>query len=104
MLLRRHEGRFRGRGQAQVEFLLSVIALIFTIFWLVQGVIVIYMYAVAAGAAKEGVRCAVVRCNADIQTFVQTNFPSTSTMTVTCTPACNAMSGAALDAPVRVQV
>jgi uncharacterized protein (UPF0333 family) len=50
----------KDRGQAQVEFLLSVLSLIFVMFWLVQLMLFLYTYVVMAGAAKEGVRYAVV--------------------------------------------
>ena|SRR5437867_105788 len=48
------------QGQAQVEFLLSVIALIIVMMWVLQFMLLIYDYVVLAGAAKQGVRYAVV--------------------------------------------
>jgi len=48
------------RGQAQVEFLLSVLPVIVLIVWILQLLFLIYTHVVLAGAAKEGVRYAVV--------------------------------------------
>jgi len=50
----------KDRGQAQVEFLLSVLSVAFVIFWVLQFMVLVYTYVVLAGAAKEGVRYAIV--------------------------------------------
>ena len=50
----------RNRGQAQMEFILSVIPIVILIVWIVQLMLFIYTYVVLAGGAKEGVRYAVV--------------------------------------------
>src|SRR5262249_2363948 len=54
---KRHSGN---RGHAVVEFLLSIISLMIVIMWILQFMLLIYTYVVLAGAAKEGVRYAVV--------------------------------------------
>src|SRR5437867_4075510 len=50
----------KNRGHATVEFLLSMLPLMIFIMWIVQFLLLIYTYVVMAGAAKEGVRYAVV--------------------------------------------
>lgn len=49
-----------GRGQASVEFLLTIILVAVAIVWVFELVMLIYSYNVFADAAKEGVRYAVV--------------------------------------------
>lgn len=48
-------------GALLVEFALSIIILLFTVFWMVEMMLMIYTYNVMADAAKEGVRYASVR-------------------------------------------
>jgi TadE-like protein len=51
-------------GQAQIEFLLSVLFLLIVVVGVVEIIILMYTYTVLAGAAKEGVRYATVHgCN-----------------------------------------
>lgn len=48
-------------GQAtQIEFILSILTIMFTIFWTWEVVLAVYTYNVLSGAAKEGVRYAIV--------------------------------------------
>ncbi len=59
--------RFREqRGQAQIEFLLTFLTIMFVIFWMWEFVMVAYTMNVLSDAAKEGVRYAIVHgtnCN-----------------------------------------
>ena len=50
----------KNRGHAVVEFLLSIICLMIVIMWVLQFMLLIYTYVLLAGAAKEGVRYAVI--------------------------------------------
>lgn len=50
----------RCRGQAMLEFLISIVFLIVVILWTVQMMVFIYTYVALAAAAKEGVRYAIV--------------------------------------------
>lgn len=65
-LLNRVSKRFRSRrwrsdeGQGQIEFVLSVLTIMFTIFWTWEVVLAVYTYNVLSDAAKEGVRYAIV--------------------------------------------
>ena len=56
----RNTSRSRQRGQAMVEFLISAILLMTTIFAVVQMIVYIYTYVSMAEAAKGGVRYAIV--------------------------------------------
>ena len=49
------------RGAAQVEFALSILMVVFLMFWVFEMVMVVYTYSVLSDAAKEGVRYAIVR-------------------------------------------
>lgn len=57
-------GRFlhrrKDRGQGQLEFILSLLTIMFTIFWTWEVVLAVYTYNVLSDAAKEGVRYAMV--------------------------------------------
>ncbi len=66
-LFRRHSERNRlrarlreGEGQGQIEFVLSILTIMFTIFWTWEVVLAVYTYNVLSDAAKEGVRYAIV--------------------------------------------
>ena len=48
------------RGSAQVEFCLSVVILMFLIFWAFEMAMLMYTYVVIGAAAKAGVRYAIV--------------------------------------------
>lgn len=111
------------RGQAQVEFILSILFVILTILGMFELILLVYTYNVLADSAKEGVRYAVVHgtdsaaCSgpggngvscpdsvgSNVQTAV-TNFAryslhDTSAMTVTVTYPDSSSA-----APSRVQV
>jgi Flp pilus assembly protein TadG len=47
-------------GQAAVEFALTILVVIFVVFWAIELIMMIYTYVVLAEAAKEGVRYAIV--------------------------------------------
>lgn len=48
------------KGQALVEFALTILVVIFVVFWAIELIMMIYTYVVLAEAAKEGVRYAIV--------------------------------------------
>lgn len=48
------------RGQAQVEFVLSILFVLFLIFGIIELIMLIHTYTTLADSAKEGVRYAVV--------------------------------------------
>lgn len=48
------------RGAAQIELALSILMIVFLVFWMFEIVMVVYTYSVLADAAKEGVRYAIV--------------------------------------------
>ena len=48
------------RGAAEVEFVLSVLTVLFVMFWTWEVVMAVYTYSVIADAAREGVRYAIV--------------------------------------------
>ncbi|HEV2494256.1 MAG TPA: TadE family protein [Terriglobia bacterium] len=50
----------RDDGQGQIEFVLSILTIMFTIFWTWEVVLAVYTYNVLSDAAKEGVRYAIV--------------------------------------------
>src|SRR3989442_14035791 len=59
------EGRSRGplpegRGTSLMEFLLSIMTVMFVLFWMWEGTMVVYTYSVLSDSAKEGVRYAMV--------------------------------------------
>jgi TadE-like protein len=111
------------RGQAQVEFVLSILFVIMLIFGVLELVLLVYTYDVLADSAKEGVRYAVVHgtdsanCSGpggggvsctdssggNVQTtvtqYAQYSFHNTSSMTVTVT-----YPDASSVPPSRVQV
>ena len=52
--------RHRDEGATQIEFILSLLTIMFTIFWTWEVVLAVYTYNVLSDAAKEGVRYAIV--------------------------------------------
>jgi hypothetical protein len=48
------------RGTAQIELLLSILSVLFVMFWTWEVVMAVYTYAVLSDAAREGVRYAIV--------------------------------------------
>ena len=48
------------RGAAEVEFVLSILTVLFVMFWTWEVVMAVYTYSVIADAAREGVRYAIV--------------------------------------------
>ncbi len=50
----------RARGAVQIEFVLSIMLLMFVVFWLWELCMATYTYSVLSDAAKEGVRYAIV--------------------------------------------
>jgi len=70
-------------GQAQVEFVLSVLFVIIVVVSIVEMVFFMYTYTVLADAAKEGVRYAIVH-GCDL---------SAGTCSGTCSPACTDTTG-----------
>lgn len=52
-----------GEGQGQIEFVISIITIMFVIFWTWEVVLAVYTYNVISDAAKEGVRYAIVHGN-----------------------------------------
>ena len=113
----------RSRGQAQIEFILSILFVILTIFGMLELILFVYTYNVLADSAKEGVRYAVVhgtnssKCSgpggagvtcsdssggnvqATVRQYAQYSFHDTSQMTITVTYP--DLSSAA---PSRIQV
>jgi hypothetical protein len=99
----------QSRGQAQFEFVLSILFIMLFIFGMLELVLLVYTYNVLADSAKEGVRYAVVHgtdslsCSgpgssevtcldssgANVQStvtqYAQYSFHSTSSMTITVT-------------------
>jgi len=99
----------KSRGQAQVEFVLSVLFVMLFIFGMLEMVLLVYTYNVLADSAKEGVRYAIVHgtdsatCSgpggggvsctdtsganvtATVKQYAQYSFHSTSTMTIAVT-------------------
>ena len=49
------------RGASQVEFCLSILTVVFVIFWMWEVIMAVYTLNVLSDAAKEGVRYAIVR-------------------------------------------
>jgi hypothetical protein len=58
----RRLGRIFGHdeGQGQIELIISILTIMFTIFWTWEVVLAVYTYNVLSDAAKEGVRYAIV--------------------------------------------
>ncbi|HWR35694.1 MAG TPA: TadE family protein [Clostridia bacterium] len=60
------------RGAAQIEFVLSIMLIMFLIFWTWEMVMLVYTYSTLSNAAKEGVRYGIVHgsrntiCGADV--------------------------------------
>lgn len=48
------------QGQAQMEFILSILFLVLLIFGMLELILLVYTYSVLADSAKEGVRYAIV--------------------------------------------
>ena len=70
-------------GQAQVEFVLSIIFLLLVVIGIVEILLLMYTYTVLADAAKEGVRFATVHgCN-----LTNAECSGDCTPTTTCTSA-----------------
>ncbi len=60
-MLRRYRKRQDSqRGATMVEFAVSIVVVIFVVFWTFELVMAVYTYAVLSDAAKEGVRYAIV--------------------------------------------
>jgi hypothetical protein len=96
----------KSRGQAQVEFVLSILFVMLFTFGMLELVLLVYTYNVLADSAKEGVRYAIVHgtdsasCSgpggggvsctdssganvqATVQQYAQYSFHSTSAMTI----------------------
>src|SRR5438094_10518401 len=56
----RSNGLRADRGAAEVEFVLSILTVLFVMFWTWEVVMAVYTYSVIADAAREGVRYAIV--------------------------------------------
>jgi hypothetical protein len=113
----------RSRGQAQAEFVLSILFVILLIFGTLELILFVYTYNVLADSAKEGVRYAIVHgtdsancsgpggngvsCSdssgSNVQTavkqYAQYSFHSTSAMTIAVSYPDSSSA-----APSRVQV
>ncbi len=48
------------RGEAQIEFILTLVTIMFVIFWMFELIMAVYATSVLSDAAKEGVRCAIL--------------------------------------------
>jgi Flp pilus assembly protein TadG len=71
-------------GQAQVEFILSILFALVVVVSIVEMILLMYTYTVLADAAKEGVRYAIVHgCSL-----------AAANCSGTCTPACTDTTGA----------
>jgi Flp pilus assembly protein TadG len=78
-------------GQAQIEFLLSILFAIVVFVSIVEMILLMYTYTVLADAAKEGVRYAIVHgCSL-----------AAASCSGTCTPACTDTVGAHVTAYAR---
>lgn len=79
------QGRHTDTGQAAVEFVLTIVFIMFLIFSALELIMMVYTYTVMANAAKEGVRYAVAHgCDVGASNC---SGPS-------CNPACGDASGA----------
>lgn len=89
--------RVRGqRGAVQIEFILTIIVIMFVMFWMWELILMTYTMNVLADAAKEGVRVAIVQgwsgsgagtcpdaaVQARVQTFAAMSLQNTAGMTV----------------------
>jgi hypothetical protein len=88
MILRLHSDRRKGlsrrtAGQAQIEFLLSILFVLIVVVGIVEMIGLIYTYTVLADAAKEGVRYAIVH-GCDL---------TSGSCSGTCNPACTDTTG-----------
>jgi len=84
MRIKRRKGLPEAKGQAMVEFLLTILFVTLTIFATLEVIMMVYTYSVMADAAKEGVRYAIVHgCSL-----------GTSYCSGTCSPACTDASAA----------
>src|SRR5215470_17364286 len=71
-------------GQAQVEFILTILFALVVVVSIVEMILLMYTYTVLADAAKEGVRYAIVHgCSL-----------AAANCSGTCTPACTDTTGA----------
>jgi len=78
MRIKRRKGLPEAKGQAMVEFLLTILFVTLTIFASLEVIMMVYTYSVMADAAKEGVRYAIVHgCSL-----------GSSYCSGTCSPAC----------------
>jgi len=78
-------------GQAQVEFVLSILFALVVFVSIVEMILLMYTYTVLADAAKEGVRYAIVHgCSL-----------ATANCSGSCTPACADTTGANVTAYAR---
>ena len=112
------------RGQAQVEFVLSIMFVMLLIFGMLELMLLVYTYSVLADSAKEGVRYAIVHGTGNssssgptcpcaaidgapgtgvVKTYAQYSFHDASKMTVTVTYPDTA-NPPANQAPNRVRV
>jgi len=48
------------KGAVEIEFVLSILTVLFTMFWMWEVVMAVYTYSVISDAAREGVRYAIV--------------------------------------------
>jgi len=48
------------RGAVEIEFVLSILTVLFVMFWMWEVVMAVYTYSVISDAAREGVRYAIV--------------------------------------------
>jgi Flp pilus assembly protein TadG len=63
----------RSRGAVQVEFALTLMITLFTIFWMWEMAMAVYTYTVLADAANEGVRYAIVHSGDQTGTVSKVN-------------------------------
>jgi hypothetical protein len=76
-------------GQAQVEFVLSILFVLLLIFGIIELILLIHTYNVLADAAKEGVRYAIVHgCD-----FNSANCSGTCTLASPSPPTCSDAAG-----------
>src|SRR5260370_40496755 len=78
-------------GQAQVELALTIVFVLFTIFGIIELIMMIYTYTVLADSAKEGVRYAIVH-GCDVPA---------SSCSGTCATACTDTTGANVTLQVK---
>jgi len=121
---RSRSSRQDDKGQAQVEFVLSILFVMLLIFGIFELMLLVYTYNVLADSAKEGVRYAVVHGTGNaspsgptcpcpaidgapgtgvVKTYAQYSFHDSSSMTVTVTYP-DAGNPPANQAPNRVRV